>query len=254
MTSRHLFGHWSDIARRLRAANRLALFLDFDGTLAPLKPRPGRVRLGAPIRRILGRLARHPQVRLYLISGRRLRDLRKRAGVRDAFYLGLHGWERRDGVRPSAVSQKALDRARRRIARRLGSLPGIWIEDKRFGLSIHHRAAGVRAASRARALVHATVKAEATQLRLLKGKKVWEILPREVVNKGAGVRAILAGLSRSVLPIYVGDDDGDEPAFAALRRGLTIRVGARGRTRARFRLSNPREVREFLQRVEAEIA
>ena len=52
------------------------------------------------------------------------------------------------------------------------------------------------------------------------------------------------------IAIYVGDDATDEPAFAVLNRGITVRVGPARHTKARYRLSNPREVRRFIERLD----
>lgn len=67
------------------------------------------------------------------------------------------------------------------------------------------------------------------------------------------VLTLLSTLPQPTLPILVGDDVTDESAFRALPRGLTIRVGNHPRTKARFRLQNPEEVRTFLDRLQAEI-
>ena len=55
------------------------------------------------------------------------------------------------------------------------------------------------------------------------------------------------------LPIIVGDDLTDERAFALLPHGLTVRVGKNLRTRARFLLRDPEEVKVFLRKLEVEI-
>ena len=52
---------------------------------------------------------------------------------------------------------------------------------------------------------------------------------------------------------YIGDDDPDEPAFAALKGHITIRVGENKETHARFFLRNPGEVLRFLSMLEREL-
>jgi trehalose-phosphatase len=90
--------------------------------------------------------------------------------------------------------------------------------------------------------------------RLLNGKKVWEILPREVGDKGSAVRRELSRFKYRPLPVYIGDDFTDERAFAALPDGLTVRVGPHSLTRAQFQLRDPAEVRRFLERLEVELS
>ena len=87
-------------------------------------------------------------------------------------------------------------------------------------------------------------------LRLLKGKKIWELLPRAIVGKGATAQTLLAGLPSNTLPIFIGDDTSDESAFAVLGQGLAVHVGGQTKTKAAFCLRDPREVREFLERLD----
>jgi trehalose 6-phosphate phosphatase len=68
------------------------------------------------------------------------------------------------------------------------------------------------------------------------------------------MREFIHGLQTPFLPIYLGDDLTDEPAFAALRRGITVRVAPVSRTKAHFRLGDPNEVRVFLERLEEELS
>jgi trehalose-phosphatase len=249
--SRHLFDRWTEVSARLRAADHLALFLDFDGTLVPLRHRPGEVWLDAAVREAIQRLARHPRVTVCLISGRRLTDLRRRARISGVRYLGLHGFERKG--RAPRPAPEFLVRLKRSVGTRLGDLPGIWMEDKGFSFVVHYRGARGPAVRRARVLLQECLKPYQGQFRLLKGKKVWEILPAAVPGKGEAARQVLAELDGSALPLYLGDDTTDEAAFEALRGGITIRVGPARRTRARYRLRNPHEVGRFLARLEDEI-
>ena len=57
-----------------------------------------------------------------------------------------------------------------------------------------------------------------------------------------------------VMPVYIGDDRMDEPAFAALDCGVTVRVGRSCRTNARYRLSSVEQVRQFLEKLGREYA
>ena len=91
----HLFHHWTQVANRFESSPAIALFLDFDGTLAPLKPRPEDVWLDDATRRTLLRLTRSPRFRVWIVTGRRRADVRARVRVTGIRYLGLHGWEGR---------------------------------------------------------------------------------------------------------------------------------------------------------------
>ena len=249
----HLFDTWEEVRERLRAARHLAVFLDFDGSLVPLHARPDQVWLDDSGQRLLRRLARHPRVTLVLISGRRRADLRKRVNVPAARYLGLHGWEHSNGASTRPGTRRLMRLARRMLAERLRDLHGIWIEDKGPVFVAHYRGASVATARRARRILRETLDWLEPDLRVLPGRKVWEVVPQELKGKGAAVCRLLEELPNATLSIFVGDDLSDERAFAALRGELTVCVGRPRRTRAHFRLRNPREVRTFLERLQAEI-
>jgi trehalose-phosphatase len=88
----------------------------------------------------------------------------------------------------------------------------------------------------------------------LAGKKIWELLPAAIAGKGPATRRLLAKHPRRALPIFIGDDASDELAFAVLRDGLTLHVGGKNGTKAKFWLRDPAEVREFLERLEGVIS
>src|SRR5713226_4905577 len=88
-----LSSRWEQVARRIRASRHVVVFLDFDGTLVRIAPRPDQVHVPADTRRMLRRLARRPRVTLVVISGRRRPDLQRRVGVHGIHYFGLYGAE-----------------------------------------------------------------------------------------------------------------------------------------------------------------
>lgn len=250
---RHLFDGWRQVAARVRAAGSVALFLDFDGTLAAFQPRPEDARLSHATRNALVRLAVNPRMQVSIVSGRRRADLQKRTGVARVQYLGLHGWENGSPPRLQPEVQLLLERTRRTLARRVKGLPGIRLEDKGAVFSLHYRGAPDRYIVEARSAVLDAL-SSAGALRATPGKLSWEILPRAIGDKGTAVRHQLSLLPGHVLPMYAGDDRTDEPAFAALSHGITIRVGRRSLTRAHFQLRDPDEVRSFLEKLSVEIS
>lgn len=250
----NLLRHWDCVASKLRESERLAIFLDFDGTLVPIAPRPDQVRLEPSTRRLLRRLANSPRVRVTVISGRRRRELLEHIGVRNIHYLGLYGWERDRGAALSRRAQAALGRAHSTLREHLAVFPGVWVEDKQSSLSVHFAAARPVVKQRARRRVPLLLRPLRGQLRLLMNIRDLEVLPFCVPDKGAALRKSLDGAFRQALPFYFGDDCSDEPAFAAARRGVAVIVGNRSPTRARFRLRGPDEVADALLRLEKAIA
>jgi trehalose 6-phosphate phosphatase len=253
LAMRHLLGCWPKVAAWLRKAGKIALFLDFDGTLVPFRPRPEEARLPSPTRRVLQRLVRRPSLRVWVITGRRRADVLSRIRVPGVRCLGLYGWE--DGA-SGALSETAaplLAQAREALASQLPPVPGVWIEDKGVAFAVHFRGArqdSIRHA--AVALDHALVPF-ANELRVIDEEFCWAVVPRPIEGKGRAARRQWHVFHPGSLPIYIGDGKADEAAFVALARGVTVCVGQRRMTRARFRLRNPAEVRSFLEKLEIQV-
>lgn len=229
-------------ALRALARRRLLVGLDFDGTLAPIVRQPERAALRARTRVLLRRLAaRYPCV---VISGRARRDVLARlhgTGIRRVY--GNHGAE------PSPQARALRARVRRwraLLLRALAGHAGVWVEDKRFSLAVHYRlAARPRLARRAILAAAGAV----PQARLVGGKRVVNLVPREAPHKGTALEAERRH-SRCECTLYVGDDVTDEDVFAlAGPRHAGVRVGRRRGSRARYFLRGQQQVDTLLERL-----
>jgi trehalose-phosphatase len=165
-------------------------------------------------------------------------------------YWGLYGWEQAPRHQLPAGVSRDLSRARARLIAGLGGLPGVRVEDKGMSVCVHTRGASSQGARLARTKLRQAVRPFRSRLRVLRGRDAWDVLPRVAGGKGEAVRTAQRHVRAPGLPIYVGDDVTDEPAFAALGRGITVHVGGRRRTRARYWLADPDEVRGFIERLE----
>jgi trehalose 6-phosphate phosphatase len=248
-TPRHLFRCWSQVAGRLRSAPSIALFLDFDGTLTPLERRPEQVRLGTAMRRAISALERHSRVRVFILSGRKREDVRQRVRVGGVRYLGLHGWEGRGASALKEETRRMLEELSARASKLVEKVQGAWLEDKGAVLALHYIDAEPAAAGGLREAALRAVRDYDGHFRTLVGERSLEIAPAEAGDKGAAARRECAALNHAVLPVFVGDDAVDEPAFAALRQGITVRVGPPAETQARYRLAGIGEVQVFLERL-----
>jgi trehalose 6-phosphate phosphatase len=251
---RSAFRSWSEIRERLRAAKRWAFFLDFDGTLVNLRHRPGEVRMPRAAKLVLKRLASHPNVRVAIVSGRTLGNVRALISVTGLSYFGVHGGEREGKpVALTAKSRRALEAAKRTARSELGGIRGIWIEDKGLSFAVHYRDANSAAAATVGAAVARFAEASGNALHLLHGSCVWEVLPREIPGKFTAVDDVLGCVRPDTAVVYVGNDGTDEVAFAELPDGITVRVGTERRTYARYSVRSPAEVLRLLARMEKEL-
>jgi trehalose-phosphatase len=237
----------------MRKAETRVLLLDVDGTLVRLRRRPEDVRVSKRAKRILTRLAELPNMTVAILSGRNLRDLEKLVDVKTLRYFGLHGGEEdRKGARLSGEARKALRSAKRSAREEFAELSGVDVEDKGSGFTVHYRGADEAAVRSANEKLLAIVAPLRHALHVLNGKKVWEVLPRQIPGKGPAMKRLMADSPRSALA-YIGDDEPDEPAFAALDGHVTVHVGKNEETHARFYLRNPGEVLRFLSMLEKEL-
>jgi trehalose 6-phosphate phosphatase len=251
----HLFRQWQDVATRIRAKRRAVVFLDFDGTIVRIAARPDRVRMKPAMQRALQRLALNPRMTVAVISGRRRDELRRCVGIAGLHYLGLYGWERGDRKTLPAPARVALFRAHLLLRKKLTAFPRVWIEPKRNSFSVHLLGAKPEAQRRVRRLVRRALHHFRGTLRLLENLRDIEVMPRHIPDKGAAVREFLAKPAyRGTLPFFFGDDLSDEPAFAAVSRGVPVLVGQTRKTRARFRVRGPHEVAAALTRLEEALA
>ena len=249
-----LFDCWEKVSERIRAAIGIWIFLDFDGTLVPYYDRPEDVKLSSECRRILVRLSRHRRVRLAIVSGRRNAALRRYVRVPRLKLLGLFGWEKNGRAALPRKTKGALVGLRAALAPLAASFPGIQVEDKGVSYAVHFRDAPPDAQRRVRAWIRGLLTRIRPDFRMIQSDHACDIVPRQVQGKGAAMRDFIRRSRATSLPIYIGDDLTDEPAFMALRRGITVRVGPVSRTKARFRLKNPEEVCAFLERLEEELS
>jgi trehalose 6-phosphate phosphatase len=247
---KRVFDCWAGITARIQSAGSVALFLDFDGTLAHIQSVPEEAYLNPSTRLAITRLVANPRVRVWVISGRIRDDVRGRTRVPGVTYLGLHGWEGRSPTVLRLETKREFECAKLSLTESVGPLRGIRIEDKGAAFAVHYRQAAENESSVARNEMLAAMVSLNGGFRLLNGNKVWEILPREVGDKGSAVRRELSRFEPRALPIYLGDDVTDESAFLALPEGLTIRVGRQALTKGQFQLRDPNEVRLFLEKLE----
>jgi trehalose-phosphatase len=217
-----------------RQDGRLWLFLDYDGTLADYAPTPAYVEPNPRIISLLERLARKSTLRITILSGRRLQDIRRILPIQEIFLAGTYGIEfltpegeiiqriKYDEIRPF------LETVKPRWEYLISGKHGFFLEDKGWTLAIHARFAYDQEAELviAQARDTAMPKSLPNVLRILQGHKFLEIAPI-LANKG---EAVTYFLNQYPFPdarlLYFGDDAHDEEAFSVIHanHGVAIKV------------------------------
>lgn len=236
----------------------LLLLFDFDGTLSPTVARSELARLPDRTRRVLAHLVVAPACRVGIVSGRSLDDLRRRADVPGLLLAGSSGleWEIdgvRGGVPTATAGMKTIAALAAVLAGRLARVPGVWLEHKRLGLTIHHRDADREAVAMVRELVADLLAIHEADVRVVVCALGVEITPCPAHDKGSAVRTLMASMpDTSVRVIYAGNDANDAEAMAEVARhgGWTLAVGPDAPP-ADQRLDDPEALAEWLEALAA---
>jgi trehalose 6-phosphate phosphatase len=247
-----LFDRLPEIAAKVEAASNLLVFLDFDGTLAPVVNDPGMALMPLQTQRALTSLAAIEKVSLAIISGRALQDLKTRVGMPNLIYAGNHGLEISGPgiyfIQPDAAKRvQALSELARELQARLEHIPGVQVENKVLSASVHYRRAPAAKLREIHQAINAVVSSSGGLFQMSPGLQVYEIRPRVSWHKGKAVTWIKeAWAKRDALAMYVGDDVTDEDAFLALPDGITVSVGSASHTSARYYLEDQGSLQQFL--------
>ncbi|HEY2823313.1 MAG TPA: trehalose-phosphatase [Candidatus Acidoferrum sp.] len=245
-----LLKSWDGIAAQIRKRGRVTIFLDFDGTLVDIAPRPELVHLKAEAQEVLRRLSKHPLATVVIVSGRKRAELLEHIGVPDIHYFGLYGWERDDHCTLPLDAQKALREVREALEPLLKKYPNLWIEDKNSSLSVHLLHVPKALHGKLRAELIAVLQPFQKKLHAVGNIRDVEILPRSIPGKGLAVKDFLrANAGKKSLAFYFGDDYSDESGFVAVGRGASVHVGKPRPTKARYRVKTPAETAKALGRI-----
>lgn len=248
------------LVRLRQDAGRLLLALDFDGTLAPIVPRPEDATILPAALAVLERLSQRDDTLVALVSGRGLEDLRGRVPLESLYLAGNHGFEiegpdMRHRLPEAEALRPELARVAKELRERLADLAGAQIEDKGVTLSVHYR--GVASPEDGEWVREAVARAVSgiDSLRLTYGKRVVEVRPALDWHKGRAIEFLLDALlpSGSSAVAFVGDDVTDEDGFRVVRArgGVSILVSDETdrETAASGRVQSPEALVPVLERL-----
>ncbi len=240
----------------LFSGKKIVFFLDYDGTLTPIVSRPELAVISSQMQDMIKKLSQ--KYTTAIVSGRMREDVEKLVGIQGLIYAGSHGFDIKGPqvtmVQPQAKETIPLvSKIIERLKKELSNLEGLIIEEKKFSVAVHYRLVEREEIPAIKTLVGGLIQ-ENKSLRLMKGKKVFEILPAIDWNKGKAVKWVMNALGinwEDFSVIYIGDDTTDEDAFRVVAtRGMSILVSDKPKASAAdFVLSSPKQVKELFERV-----
>ncbi|XP_039262026.2 trehalose-6-phosphate synthase-like [Styela clava] len=253
------------MSRYVDDTSKLALLLDYDGTLAPIASHPDLALMPTETKRVLERLCNISDVHIAIVSGRKVENVKEMVGIDKITYAGSHGLEiiHPDGTKfihpgPQQYAAK-MEELKTRLVNEL-QRDGAWVENKGFVLTYHVRKVPNH--------LRGDLLKQATQLIVEYGFKPGNALcaveakPPVVWDKGRASIHILrttfgVDWNERVRVIYAGDDTTDEDAIAQLKGlAFTFRVTShhrRIRTAAKRRLPGTDSVLMLLKWIERHV-
>lgn len=251
----------------LESPENAVLFLDFDGTLAPLQEKPDHVHL--PENRLQTLKSLSLIIPVFVLSGRSIPDLEKRLPVTElAGVSGDHGASRM--YRGEIYLEPNAENARDQLIplasifeKIAGQWPGVILERKQFSLSVHYRQLVMEKREEFISLMAKTFRQVNTKnIEMRPGKCVLEFRHTEI-NKESALKWFYERVCEesgkgqasviSRFPIMIGDDTTDLNAVktAIALGGIGIWVGDTFPDRIvsnAARLSSPEHVWAWLDR------
>lgn len=206
-------------------AGQIGLFLDVDGTLLDLAPRPEAVVVKPQLLADLQAAERAVGGALALVSGRSIETLDQLFAPLRLCAAGIHGAEirrRPDGGVIKLADGRLSDQAWSELDRLLRGFPGSYAENKVVSFAVHYPepSTDVPRLKRALRCLMDRIAAPSQALQLIAGRAVFEV-QLQGFDKGRAIRRFMK--TRPFLgrkPVFIGDDEIDRAGFdAALARG-----------------------------------
>ena len=243
----------------LHTDKKMVFFLDYDGTLTPIVDSPELAVITDDMKQTVEQLAKIHTVAI--VSGRMREDVQNLVGIKGLFYAGSHGFDIKGPggfsmIHP--VAEKTIPLVSEIIEQlkdKFRHIEGALVEEKKFSVAAHYRKVKNQKDLKFIEESVNSIVQKHDELRLLKGKKVFEILPNIDWDKGKAIRWIMNALEipwDTTSAFYIGDDTTDEYAFRTIiTRGTAIMVTDEplNPSTADFQLNSPKEVKKFFEQV-----
>ena len=197
------------------ARRPLGLAFDIDGTLSPIAPTSSEARLYPGVAKLLERMK--AKAHIAIVTGRAIEDGAAMVGVEGLTYIGVHGLEWSEGLpstHPVQIVPEALGYAEAGtylldlVESHLASLPGVYLQRKSVGGSVHYRLALDPVETRQKILELLAEPALRLHMLLSEGKRVVEVKPPLPIHKGYALRRFVEHFQLQAV-VFAGDDRTD---------------------------------------------
>uniref|UniRef100_A0A804PLM4 Trehalose 6-phosphate phosphatase n=1 Tax=Zea mays TaxID=4577 RepID=A0A804PLM4_MAIZE len=258
---------------------RIAVFLDYDGTLSPIVDDPDKAFMSPVMRAAVRNVAKYFPTAI--VSGRSRKKVFEFVKLTELYYAGSHGMDivtsaaahatekfraqylqslefylqckEANLFQPACEFLPMINEVSKCLVEVTSSIEGARVENNKFCVSVHYRNVAEKDWKVVAGLVKQVLEAF-PRLKVTNGRMVLEVRPVIDWDKGKAVEFLLRSLglsdSEDVVPIYIGDDRTDEDAFKVLRErscGYGILVSQVPKdTEAFYSLRDPSEVMGFL--------
>ncbi|MBK1829501.1 bifunctional alpha,alpha-trehalose-phosphate synthase (UDP-forming)/trehalose-phosphatase [Verrucomicrobiaceae bacterium R5-34] len=245
----------ANLTKHLAAGRKVALFLDYDGTLRDFVDRPEDAVPDASLLNLLERLAAHDSLNLAVISGRPKEFLESHIGHLPIDLVAEHGyyWKRLEvgewELMNPHVDNSWMETVRPVLEWAVTLTPGSEIEVKTSSIVWHYRQADPEFGLwRAKGLLdELTAITASLPVSVHHGQKIVEVAS-QMVNKGVAADSLMRDWMPDIA-FAAGDDQTDETMFAITPvcedHFHTVKIGT-GSTRAEHRTSI-KGLRRFLE-------
>lgn len=200
------------------------LVLDIDGTLSPIAPTPEEARLYPGVVPLLERAREHAHVAI--MTGRAIENGAAMVNAEGLTYIGTHGLEWSDGL-PSLHQVQIVPEALAYIEpgkhlldlveQQLPDLPGVIVQRKRFGGSIHYRLSPDPEYMQQKIWSILEEPARQVNMNLIDGKRIVEVRVPLKMDKGQALRRFVQQFGLLGV-VFAGDDRTDLDAVLEVKR------------------------------------
>ncbi len=230
----------------------LGLFFDFDGTLAPIVPLSSQAQMSERMNAQLNQLVQLDNIKMGVLSGRSLEDLKSRVDIPKTVFAGSGGMEI-DFGKDQLYDPKggnfwlSVERIVPLLERIIEDFPGTRLEKKPYSFSLHFRGLSPSMATGFQAYAIEILRS-CSGIRYREVCQSIEVQLHKSWDKGIALDHICRYFDNDMFLAYFGDDLNDTEAleYVNKKKGAAIGIGDHAPIIAKYYLESPRQLHKFL--------